>query len=64
MKYVNIRIPDPTPFGETFFEARERAIVLALLVNNFSGGWVESVVTFATHRFFGFVFRAGITNLL
>ena len=51
MKYVSIRIPEPGPFGETFFEARTRAIVLALLVNSPGGGWVESVVTFATQRF-------------
>src|ERR1019366_3159686 len=47
-----MRMPDPMPFGETFFEASVRAIVAALLVNKPRGGCVESVVTFATHRFF------------
>jgi hypothetical protein len=52
-------MPEPGPFGETFLEAKLLAIVLALLVNNPGGGWVESVFTFATHRFFLTV----ITNL-
>jgi hypothetical protein len=56
MKYVSIRMPEPGPFGETLFEARLLAIVLALLVNKPAGGWVESVVTFATHLFFRTVF--------
>jgi hypothetical protein len=38
MKYVSIRMPDPGPFGETFFEAKTLAMVLALLVNNPAGG--------------------------
>jgi hypothetical protein len=38
MKYVSILIPDPGPFGETFFDASCRAIVSASLVNNPSGG--------------------------
>jgi hypothetical protein len=59
MKYVNIRIPEPMPFGETSFEARVRAIVAALLVNNPEGGCVESVFTLATHRF---VFFGGMTS--
>jgi hypothetical protein len=50
MKYVSIRMPEPGPFGETLFEAKALAIVLALLANNPGGGWVESVFTFATHR--------------
>lgn len=48
MKYVSIRMPEPGPFGETFLEARARAIVSALFVNNPAWGCVESVVTFAT----------------
>jgi hypothetical protein len=54
MKYVSMRMPEPGPFGEIFFEAKVLAMVLALLVNNLAGGWVESVVTFATHRVFFF----------
>ena len=38
MKKVSILIPEPGPLGETFFEARERAIVFASLVNRPSGG--------------------------
>jgi hypothetical protein len=57
-KYVNIRIPDAGPFGETDFDASAVAIVLALLVNSPSGGCVESVWTFATHRFFAVFFFA------
>src|SRR6266496_4021333 len=53
MKYVSMRMPDPGPLGETFLDARVRAIVAASLVNKPSGGCVESVVTFATQRFFG-----------
>src|SRR5258706_6374406 len=53
IKNVSIRIPDPAPFGDTFFDANVRAMVGALLLNNPSGGWVESVVTLADH-FFGF----------
>jgi hypothetical protein len=45
-------MPEPGPLGETLFEAKVLAIVLALLVNNPAGGWVESVVTFATHLLF------------
>jgi hypothetical protein len=33
MKYISIRMPDPTPLGETLFDASVRAIVEALLVN-------------------------------
>lgn len=57
MKYVSIRRPEIGPLGDTFFEARVRAIVEALLVKSPSGGCVESVFTFATHRFF---FATGI----
>ena len=42
-------IPDRRPYGETFFDARVRAMVAALFVNSPVGGWVESVVTFDTH---------------
>ena len=56
MKYVSIRMPEPGPLGETLFEAKVLAIVLALLVNNPAGGWVESVFTFATHLVFLRVF--------
>ena len=52
MKYISIRIPETGPFGETFFDANVRAIVLASLVNSPFGGCVESVFTSATHRFF------------
>jgi len=38
MKYVNIRMPEPGPVGETFLEANVRAIVAALLVNKPGGG--------------------------
>jgi len=51
MKYVSMRMPEPGPLGETFFEAKLRAMVAASLVNRPSGGWVESVVTPATQRF-------------
>ena len=46
-------MPEPGPFGETFFEARLRAISGALFVNRSFGGWVESVVTLRTQRLFG-----------
>jgi len=46
-----MRIPDPGPFGDTFFEARLRAMVAALFVNNPFGGCVESLVTVRTHLF-------------
>ncbi len=39
------------PSGETFFEASVGAIVEALLINNPSGGYLESVLTVATHLF-------------
>src|ERR1700747_2508412 len=44
-----MRNPDAGPFGETFLEARLRAIVAALFVNNPDGGCVESVFTLDTH---------------
>jgi len=46
-----MRMPEAGPFGETFFEASERAMTGALLVKRSLGGWVESVVTVFTHRF-------------
>src|SRR6266581_5566787 len=44
-------MPEPGPFGETFFEASVLAMVGALFVNSCAGGWVESVCTVATHLF-------------
>src|SRR5438132_12491315 len=44
-----MRIPEPGPFGETFFDARVRAIVDASFVKRSFGGCVESVVTVRTH---------------
>ena len=52
MKYVNIRIPEPGPLGETFFEASSRAMVSGDRVKSPFAGWVESVFTFPTHRGF------------
>ena len=49
-----MRNPEVGPFGETFFDASVLAIVEAFFVNNPSGGWVESVLTVATHLFDGF----------
>ena len=46
-----MRIPDPGPLGETRFEASDRAMVAALLVNNRFGGKVDTVLTSATHLF-------------
>jgi hypothetical protein len=43
-------MPDPGPFGETFLEASDRAIVGASFVNKPFAGCVESVLTFATQR--------------
>jgi hypothetical protein len=62
MKYVSIRIPEPGPFGETLFEARDRAIVAASFVNRPSGGCVESVVTRATHFLADFLVPADIVQ--
>ena len=47
-----MRSCDATPLGETFRDARVRAMVLALLMKSPWGGCVESVVTFATQRLF------------
>jgi len=46
-----MRIPDPGPLGETRFEASDRAMIAALLVNNPLGGKVDTVLTSATHLF-------------
>lgn len=58
-KYVNMRSPETGPFGDTFFDARLRAMAAALLVNSPGGGWVESVLTLLTQRF-GVFFFGGI----
>jgi hypothetical protein len=46
-----MRIPEPMPLGETFLDARVRAMMVALLVNSRAGGKVETVFTFCTQRF-------------
>jgi hypothetical protein len=51
-----MRMPEAGPLGETFFEARERAMTGALFVKRSFGGCVESVVTFFTQRFFAGTF--------
>jgi hypothetical protein len=51
MKYVNMRIPELGPLGETCFDASFLAIVSGSLVNSPGGGWVESVFTVLTHFF-------------
>jgi hypothetical protein len=38
MKKVSMRIPEPGPFGETFFDASIRAIVAASLLKSPAGG--------------------------
>jgi hypothetical protein len=43
-------MPEAGPFGDTFFEASEPAIVAGSWVNSPFWGWVESVVTLATQR--------------
>jgi hypothetical protein len=50
MKYVNMRMPEAGPFGETLLDASVRAIVCASFVNSPSGGCVDSVLTLETHR--------------
>ena len=58
-----MRIPDPGPLGETFLEAKVRAMVLASFVNRPGGGNVDSVFTRATQGF-GLVFcRPGIFKI-
>lgn len=44
---VSIRIPEDGPFGETFFDARLRAMVAASFLNNPRSGYVDSVSTAA-----------------
>ena len=44
-----MRIPEDGTFGDTFFEARLRAIVAASFLNNPSCGYVDSVCTLADH---------------
>jgi len=61
MKYVSLRNPELGPFGETLFEANVLATVAASLVNMPAGGWVESVLTLETHRFF---LRTGIGSAI
>ena len=51
MKYVSIRIPEPGPFGDTFFDASVLAMTGALLLKRSCGGFVESVFTSFTHFF-------------
>ena len=50
MKYVSMRMPEPGPLGDTFFEASERAMAAASLVKRPSGGKVETVLTPAIQR--------------
>ena len=52
-------MPEPGPFGETFFEAKARAIAEAFFVKSPAGGCVESVLTLDTHSFL-FEFAMGI----
>lgn len=50
-----MRIPEPGPLGETFFDASVRAIVPGSLLNSPSGGCVESVLTLLDHFSAGFI---------
>ena len=50
IKKVSMRIPELGPFGETFFEARDLAMVFASLVKSPGGGNVETVFTCPDHR--------------
>src|SRR5580692_10722544 len=54
-----MRMPESGPLGETFFDARAFAIAEAPWLKRPSSGWVESVVTFADHFFFGFLVVIG-----
>src|SRR5437899_1391411 len=56
-----MRMPEAGPLGETFFEARDLAMVEAFLLKRPWSGWVESVVTFADHFFFGFFVVIGVS---
>lgn len=51
MKNVSILIPEPGPFGDTFFDASVRAIVSGSFVNSPRGGKVETVLTLLDHFF-------------
>jgi hypothetical protein len=53
MKNVSILIPEPGPFGDTFFEAKLRAIVSGSFVKRPFGGYVETVFTLPDHFFAG-----------
>lgn len=57
-------MPEDGPLGETFLDASDRAMTVALLLKSPSGGWVESVVTFFTHRFFAGSFFAEAFDFL
>jgi hypothetical protein len=50
IKYVSIAIPEAGPLGETFFDVRPGLSQALLFVP--AGGYVESVLTFDTQRFF------------
>lgn len=54
-------MPDAGPFGETRFDAKLRAMLVALWVKRFFGGCVEFVLILATQRF---VFARVICNPL
>jgi hypothetical protein len=54
-----MRMPDPGPLGETFFEARTRAMVAASLVKSPSGGNVDTVLALATQRLLELVLERG-----
>jgi hypothetical protein len=51
-KYCIIRMPEPMPFGLTFFEAICLATVSASLVNTPFSGKVDDVATLLTQCFF------------
>jgi hypothetical protein len=48
-----MRIPEPGPFGDTFFDANVLAMIRAFRVKSPLGGYVETVVTVPIHRFAG-----------
>ena len=50
MKYCIMRIPEPSPLGDTFFRAIVLAICSALPVKVLAGVYVETVVTPAAQR--------------
>jgi hypothetical protein len=57
-------MPDAGPLGDTFFDAKLRAIAVALRVNKPAGGNVDKVFTPAIHRFFLLLFLLRITLML